>query len=89
MADSLKSNPYSGDVFVFRAKRKDRLKILVFDGTGMVLATKWLEGAGFAWPPIEDGAMLLTATQLAMLFEGLVEWSRLEKREVKKPLKVA
>ena len=39
VAEGMKSNPYCGDVFVFRSKRKDRLKILVFDGTGMVLAT--------------------------------------------------
>ena len=45
---ALGGNPYSGDVFVFRAKRKDRLKLLFFDGSGMVLATKWLENSGFA-----------------------------------------
>ena len=32
-------NPYCGDIFVFRSKRRDRLKILMFDGTGMILAT--------------------------------------------------
>ena len=32
VAEGMKSNPYCGDVFVFRSKRKDRLKILVFDG---------------------------------------------------------
>ena len=48
VAEGLKGNPYCGDVFVFRSKRRDRLKILVFDGTGMILATKWLEEGGFA-----------------------------------------
>ncbi|MGO9023735.1 MAG: IS66 family insertion sequence element accessory protein TnpB [Beijerinckiaceae bacterium] len=33
--EGLKGNPYCGDVFVFRSKRQDRLKILVFDGTGV------------------------------------------------------
>ena len=39
VAERLKSDPYCGDVFVFRSKRADRLKIMVFDGTGLVLAT--------------------------------------------------
>ena len=42
VAEGLKGNPYCGDIFVFRSKRKDRLKILVFDGTGMILATNYL-----------------------------------------------
>ena len=33
----------------------DRLKLLVFDGSGLVLATKWLEEGGFAWPPFGRG----------------------------------
>ena len=43
VATALGGDPYSGDVFVFRAKRNDRLKLLFFDGSGMVLATKWLD----------------------------------------------
>ena len=43
VAEGLGGQPYSGDVFVFRSKRSDRLKLLVFDGSGLVLATKWLE----------------------------------------------
>ena len=55
VAEGLGGEPYSGDVFVFRSKRSDRLKLLVFDGSGLVLATKWLEEGGFAWPPVRDG----------------------------------
>jgi transposase len=74
VAQGLQANPYSGDVFIFRSKRSDRLKLLVFDGTGMILATKWLEEGKFVWPPIQSGVLRLTATQLAMLFDGLGEW---------------
>jgi transposase len=42
-AQALNGDLYRGDVFVFRSKRRDRLKLLVFDGTGTILATKWLE----------------------------------------------
>ena len=55
MVAELNGNPYSGDVFVFRSKRADRLKFLVFDGTGMILATKWLEEGRFTWPPVRAG----------------------------------
>jgi hypothetical protein len=33
---ALRADPFAGDVFVFRSKRMDRVKILVFDGTGLV-----------------------------------------------------
>jgi transposase len=81
--------PYSGDVFVFRSKRKDRLKLLVFDGSGLILATKWLEDGAFSWPPVRAGTMRVTGAQLAMLIEGLAEWSRVVPRVTKRPTIVA
>jgi transposase len=69
VAEGLKGNPYSGDIFVFRSKRKDRLKILV--------------------PPIKEGCMCVSAMRLAMLIEGLSEWSRVVPKLVKRPTKIA
>lgn len=89
VADGLNGSPYSGDVFVFRSKRADKLRFLVFDGSGMILATKWLEEGRFTWPPIRTGTMRLTPTQFAMLFEGLSEWARIAPRAVKRPTKTA
>jgi transposase len=89
VAEDLKCNPYCGDVYVFRAKRKDRLKLLLFDGSGTVLATKWLENSDFAWPPVQDGVIALTPTQFAMLFDGLSEWARIVPKSVTKPNKTA
>ena len=57
VASALSADPYCGDVFVFRAKRLDRLRCIYWDGSGMILATKWLEAGKFVWPPIRDGAM--------------------------------
>ena len=89
VADGLAGAPYSGDVFVFRSKRSDRLKILAFDGsTGMVLASKWLEEGGFAWPPAREGTMRVTGAQLAMLIEGLSEWSHVVPKATRRPTKV-
>jgi transposase len=65
------------------------LKLLAFDGTGMVLTTKWLEEGKFAWPPIQSGVLRLTATQLAMLFDGLGEWLRIAPQPTKRSLKFA
>ena len=89
VAEGLGGQPYSGDIFVFRSKRSDCLKLLVFDGSGLVLTTKWLEEGGFAWPPVREGTMRVTAAQLAMLIEGLSEWSRVVPKVTKRPTKVA
>ena len=54
--------------------------MLAFDGTGMVLATKWLEEGASLGRRFSAGTMRLTATQLAMLLEGLAEWSRVGRK---------
>ena len=81
---TLRLDPFSGVVFVFRAKRADRVKLLVWDGSGLTLIYKRLEGGKFSWPQIEDGVMRLSAAQLGALFEGL-EWKRLHTRRVARP----
>lgn len=70
------ANPFSGGVYVFRAKRSDRVKLVWWDGTGLYLMAKRLEQGGFRWPGIRDGVMRLTAAQLGALLEGL-DWRRL------------
>jgi transposase len=87
-AQALNRDFYRGDIFVFRSKRRDRLKLLVFDGTGTILATKWLEEGAFTFPPVQDGAIVLTATQLSVLVAGL-DWTRVAQKPVKRPCKTA
>ena len=48
--------PFSGAIIVYRAKRSDRLKILVWDSSGLVLVWKQLQQGSFRWPPIMDGS---------------------------------
>lgn len=61
----------AGMADLFRAKRKDRCKILIWDQTGLVLVTKRLEDAGgFCLPQIHDGTYCLTAAEFSMLFSG-------------------
>src|SRR5215470_8690155 len=54
---ALRENPFVGDLFVFRAKRADRVKILTWDGTGLCLFHKRLEKGRFVWPPVQDGVI--------------------------------
>src|SRR3712207_7635341 len=58
-------SPFSGTVYVFRAQRADRVKLVFWDGTGVVLVAKRLEDGEFRWPKIQDGALHLSAAQLS------------------------
>jgi transposase len=83
--EELRQDPFCGTIFVFRSKRADRLKLLAWDGSGLVLFWKRLEQGAFRWPPISDGVMRLSASQLAALVEGM-DWSRLFAHDVPRPL---
>lgn len=80
-------DPHSGLVIVFRAKRADRIKVLLWDGTGLVMAYKRLEEGVFAWPSVRDGVMRLSPAQFEALFEGL-DWKRVRAASVQQPQKV-
>lgn len=82
--EQLRADPFSGTIFVFRARRADRVKLIVWDGSGLCLFAKRLEQGSFRWPPIIDGTMRLTPSQLAALIEGL-DWTRVRELEVRTP----
>ena len=73
--ETMAADPFSRAVYVFRAKRADRIKLVFWDGTGLCLFAKRLEDGIFRWPKIEDGVMRLSAAQLSALLEGL-DWRR-------------
>ncbi len=81
---TLRADPFAGDVFIFRPKRADRVKILVYDGTGLCLYAKRLEAGRFCWPSPAEGVVRLSAAQLATLLEGL-PWHRLQPRAIPRP----
>ena len=84
-AEALGEDPFSGAVLVFRSRRADRVKILVWDGSGLVLVWKQLEGGVFRWPAIVDGVVRLTPVEFAALFDG-IDWRRVQAiREIPTP----
>jgi transposase len=84
-AEVLGADPFSGAVLVFRSRRADRIKILVWDGSGLVLIWKQLEGGAFRWPPVVDGVLRLTPVEFAALLDG-IDWRRVQAlREIPTP----
>jgi len=84
--ETMGADPFGGTVYVFRAKRADRIKLIFWDGTGMCLYAKRLENGGFRWPNMQDGVIRLTAAQLSALLEGL-DWRRVHAfRQTRAPL---
>jgi len=76
--------PQSGLTVVFRSTRGDRIKVLMWDGAGLVLICKRLETGSFTWPKVQDGVMRLSRAQVEALFEGL-DWRRVMARRVSAP----
>ncbi|HMK88601.1 MAG TPA: IS66 family insertion sequence element accessory protein TnpB [Methylocystis sp.] len=73
--ETMRADPFDGAIYVFRAKRADRIKLVFWDGTGVCLFSKRLEDGEFRWPKIEDGVMRLSAAEFSALLEGL-DWKR-------------
>lgn len=74
MGEQLKEEPRSGALFVFANRRRTRLKVLYWDGTGMWLLSKRLEAGTFFWPkPAESGQtkLKLAPEAFAMLTDGI------------------
>ena len=82
--NELRKDPFTGTVFVFRARKANRLKLLYWDGTGLVMAYKRLEENTFVWPAIRDGAMTLNHAQFEALFSGL-DWRKVKALEARRP----
>jgi transposase len=66
-------DPFAGDLFVFRGRRGNLVKILWHDGVGLSLYAKRLEQGRFIWPTPADGAVAISAAQLAYLLDG-IDW---------------
>lgn len=70
---ALNANPFSGQIFVFRGRRGDRIKVLWDSQDGLCLLQKRLRQGKFVWPQAQNGAVVLSVAQLSMLLEG-IDW---------------
>lgn len=71
VAEVLHENPRSGHWFVFTNKRKTRIKIFVFDGTGAWVLAKRLEAGKFSWPVADRASLCLRNEEFGALVNGL------------------
>jgi transposase len=70
--DRLRLEPLSGHLFLFRNRRGDRLKILVWDRSGFWVLYKRLEQGSFAWPGAEEAEPVeMRGTDLMLLLSGV------------------
>jgi len=70
---SLGRDPHVGDLFVFRGRRGDLIKILWHDGLGMSLYAKRLERGRFVRPSVMAGSVSILGSQLGYMLEG-IDW---------------
>ncbi len=68
--------PCSGSAFVFRNRSGNRIKVVVWDGTGVWLCQRRLHKGCFIWPKVNDACFLVTFEQWRWLITG-VDWQRL------------
>ena len=85
VADTLRMNPASGQLFVFRNKGTDRIKILYWEDNGFWLLYKRFEASTFKFPTIDDEVMELNKQQLQWLLSGI----DFTQHKVIKPLEIA
>jgi len=71
--EGLGRDPHAGDLFVFRGRRGDLIKIVWHDGLGLSLYAKRLDHGRFIWPAPADGAVAISAAQLGYLLDG-IDW---------------
>ena len=74
------ADPFSGQLFVFCNRRRDRLKALIWEPSGFWLLAKRLEKGTFSWPDASETRVEYSSAQLAALLEGLELSGRRRKR---------
>ena len=81
----LKQDPLSGHLFLFINSRRNSIKCLFYDGTGLVIIAKRMEEGLFSRiNPMHQGELTLTAAEFGLFFEG----ANLEKRFIESPREI-
>jgi transposase len=71
--EAMGRDPHAGDLYVFRGRRGNLIKVLWHDGLGCSLYAKRLERGRFIWPSPADGVVAISSAQLGYLLEG-IDW---------------
>ncbi len=71
--EGLKRDPHAGDLYIFRGRRGDLVKILWHDGIGLSLYAKRLDRGRFVWPCAKDGAISISVGQMGFMLEA-IDW---------------
>jgi transposase len=71
--EGLKRDPHGGDLYIFRGRKGDLVKILWHDGVGLSLYAKRLEKGRFIWPSVVDGVVAISAAQMGYMLEA-IDW---------------
>lgn len=69
---ALSEDPFGDQIFIFRGRRADRLKILWHQAQGLCLYYRRLDSGSFVWPHTSGGTVLLGVAQLSLLLEGSI-----------------
>ena len=79
--DRLQCDPLSGHVFLFCNRGRNRLKLLLWDGSGLWVCAKRLEKGRFSWPQVGDaqGKIILSHEEMSLLLSG-IELSQVKRK---------
>jgi transposase len=69
--DDLRRDILDGDLVFFCNRSRNRIKAVYWDGSGLCLFAKRLDGGRFAWPQSAEAAREITPAELTMLLEGI------------------
>jgi transposase len=82
----LQVDPLSGQLFVFRNKRGDRIKLLYWDEDGFVIIYKRLEAGTFRFPQADGASLQIRAADLHMLIDGVDMDTVKRRRRYRRPV---
>jgi transposase len=82
----LQQDPQSGHLFLFSNKRRDRMKILVFDGNSLWVCARRMEQGRLHWPRSEDGRVQLSREEFALLIGGIDLTGTQKRKWYRKPV---
>ncbi len=82
----LQENPQSGHLFLFSNKRRDRMKILFFDGNSLWVCARRMEQGRLHWPVSEDGRVQLSREEFALLIGGIDLSQTMKRKWYRKPV---